>query len=90
MNKVELGELVAAKMGINKSDGIKAVETVFDEIGNVLADGEKINIAGFGKFEPHERAERTYRNPQTGEEIIKGKHITAKFSSFEALKSKLN
>lgn len=90
MNKVELGELVAAKLNINKTDGVKAVDVVFDEIGNALADGEKANIAGFGKFEPHKRNERTYRNPQTGEEILKEECIVPKFTAFDALKKKLN
>lgn len=34
-----------------------------------LAKGKKVQLVGFGTFEVRERAERTGRNPQTGEEM---------------------
>ncbi|MES9770976.1 HU family DNA-binding protein, partial [Priestia megaterium] len=41
----------------------------FETISNTLAKEEKIQLLGFGTFEVRERAERTGRNPQTGEEM---------------------
>lgn len=43
---------------------------MFETISNALAKEEKIQLVGFGTFEIRERAERTGRNPQTGEEMI--------------------
>ena len=36
---------------------------------DALANGEKVQLIGFGNFEVRERAARKGRNPQTGEEI---------------------
>ncbi|MBG9484722.1 DNA-binding protein, partial [Bacillus thuringiensis] len=42
---------------------------VVESITNTLAAGEKVQLIGFGTFEVRERAARTGRNPQTGEEM---------------------
>jgi DNA-binding protein HU-beta len=46
-----------------------AVETVVEAIDSVTKRGEKIVVRGFGTFERKQRAERTARNPKTGEPI---------------------
>lgn len=42
---------------------------MFETTSNTLVKEEKIQLVGFGTFEVRERAARTGRNPQTGEEI---------------------
>lgn len=69
MNKTELVSGVAEKAGITKKDAEKAVNAVFDVIGEALAQGDRIQLVGFGTFEVRERAARTGRNPRTGDEI---------------------
>ena len=69
MNKTELVNAVAERAELNKQDATKAVNALFETISNTLAKGEKIQLIGFGTFEVRERAARTGRNPQTGEEI---------------------
>lgn len=46
------------------------VETVVAAIDTVTKRGEKIVMRNFGTFERKHRAERTARNPKTGEPII--------------------
>lgn len=58
INKKALVEIVAEKMNRTKKDAAVAVDTVFEEITNVLAEGGKADIAGFGKFEVSERPAR--------------------------------
>ncbi|MFE4118540.1 HU family DNA-binding protein [Priestia sp. YIM B13448] len=70
MNKTELVDAVATKSELTKQDSKKAVDALFETISNTLAKEEKIQLVGFGTFEIRERAERTGRNPQTGEEMI--------------------
>lgn len=60
---------VAEKAGMSKKDAEKAVNAVFASVSDALANGEKVQLVGFGTFEVRERAARTGRNPQTGEEI---------------------
>ncbi len=43
------------------------VNTVFQSIKEALANGEKIEIRGFGSFRLRHRREREGRNPKTGE-----------------------
>ncbi|MBE5102282.1 MULTISPECIES: HU family DNA-binding protein [Priestia] len=69
MNKAELIDAVATKSDLTKQDSKKAVDALFETISNTLAEEEKIQLLGFGTFEVRERAERTGRNPQTGEEM---------------------
>jgi len=69
MNKAELIDAVATKSELTKQDSRKAVDALFETISNTLAKEEKIQLLGFGTFEVRERAERTGRNPQTGEEM---------------------
>jgi len=69
MKKAELIEAVASKSELTKQDAKKAVEALFETISTTLAKGEKVQLIGFGTFEVRERAERTGRNPQTGEEM---------------------
>ncbi|MGW9019344.1 HU family DNA-binding protein [Priestia megaterium] len=69
MKKAELIEAVASKSELTKQDAKKAVEALFETISTTLVKGEKVQLVGFGTFEVRERAERTGRIPQTGEEM---------------------
>ncbi|WP_280166061.1 HU family DNA-binding protein [Priestia aryabhattai] len=69
MKKAELIDAVSTKAELTKQDSKKAVDALFETISNTLAKEEKIQLIGFGTFEVRERAERTGRNPQTGEEM---------------------
>lgn len=68
-NKAELIEKVAAATELTKKDASKAVDAVLASIEESLANGEKVQLIGFGTFEVRERAARKGRNPQTNEEI---------------------
>ena len=68
-NKADLIEGVASKTELTKKDATAAVEALFDVVTETLADGERVQVIGFGSFEVRDRAARKGRNPQTGEEI---------------------
>ncbi|GAB1806092.1 MULTISPECIES: HU family DNA-binding protein [Priestia] len=70
MKKTELIDAVATKTELTKQDSKKAIDALFETISNTLSKEEKIQLLGFGTFEVRNRAERTGRNPQTGEEMI--------------------
>jgi DNA-binding protein HU-beta len=69
MNKTELVNAVVTQTELTKKDAANAVDALFETISNTLTKEEKIQLIGFGTFEVRERAARTGRNPQTGEEI---------------------
>ncbi len=86
MNKAELIAAVAEKAGFAKKDAEKAVTAVFAAIEEALARGDKVQLVGFGTFEVRERAARTGRNPQTGEEIQIAATRVPAFRAGKALK----
>ena len=69
MNKAELINAVAEKAGRSKTETETVVNATIDVIAGALADGDKVQLVGFGAFEVKSRAERTGRNPKTKEEI---------------------
>ncbi|MBQ6830214.1 MAG: HU family DNA-binding protein [Clostridia bacterium] len=69
MNKVKLVASVAEKAGLSKKDAEKAVAAVLDSVVEAVANGDKVQLIGFGTFELRVRAARTGRNPQTKQTI---------------------
>lgn len=86
LNKKLLADAVVAELGVTKKDATVAVETVFAEIAKTLADGGKVDISGFGKFEVTQRAARQGINPATKEKITIAASKSAKFKAAKALK----
>jgi len=79
VNKAELIDAVAARVGVDKRTADHAVETVIESITRAVAKGERVAIAGFGVFEKIERAARTARNPATGAVVKVKKTAVPKF-----------
>jgi integration host factor subunit beta len=59
---------------LTQKDAEIIVDTVFDSMIESLAQGERIEIRGFGSFAVKHRDDREGRNPKTGEPV----HIPAK------------
>jgi DNA-binding protein HU-beta len=64
MNKQELIEALAAKLGTGKSEAEKALQAFVEVITNSLRTGNEVNISGFGAFSVADRAARMGVNPQ--------------------------
>ncbi len=90
MNKAELVAAIADKASLSKKDAGAALEAFKDVVSEELKKGEKIQIIGFGTFEVSERAARTGRNPQTGEEMTIPASKAPKFKAGKALKDLVN
>ena len=68
MNKAELVEALAARLG-DKKTATAALDAVLQEVQNAVTKGDRVAITGFGVFEKRVRAARTARNPRTGEAV---------------------
>ena len=90
MTKADLINAIATKGEYSKKDAAKALDTVTSAISGALAEGEKVQLIGFGSFEVREREARDAKNPKTGEII----HVPAKkapaFKAGKALKDIVN
>ena len=90
MNKTELVSAIADKAELSKKDAEAALKAFTDVVTEELKKGEKIQLVGFGTFEVSERAARTGRNPQTGEEMTIPASKAPKFKAGKALKDLVN
>ncbi len=86
MNKTELIAAVAAKAEISKKDAEKAIVAALDTITDILKNGGKVQIIGFGTFETRKREARVGKNPQTGAEVQIPAANVPVFKSGKALK----
>ena len=96
MNKTQLTEQLAKRTGLNMKDARNAINALFSTapregiIASEVARGKRVQITGFGTFEPRKRKRRKGRNPQTGTIIdIPASKVPA-FSAGKALKDRVN
>lgn len=90
MNKTELVAAIAEKTDLSKKDAEAALKAFTEVIAEALKKGDKVQLVGFGTFEVSERAARTGRNPQTGEEMEIPASKAPKFKAGKALKDMVN
>ena len=90
MNKSEMADRLAARTGLSKAMAKEAVDGVFSAIGDALADGEEVRIAGVGTFGTRSRPARTGRNPRTGEAVSVLASTSPTFKAGRTLKDTVN
>ena len=90
MNKAEMADRLAARTGLNKAAARDAVDTMFATIGEGLADGDEVRIAGFGTFAARTRPARTGRNPRTGVAVSISASKSPSFKAGKALTDAVN
>ncbi len=69
MKKADFVRMVADRTGLQKKDTEATLDAMLDCIGDVLANGDKLNFIGFGVFEIKERPERTVRLPYASDSV---------------------
>ena len=68
----------------------RIVNTVFDEITNAMANGDRVELRGFGAFSVKRRDARVCRNPRTGASVdVEEKHVPF-FKTGKLLRDRLN
>jgi integration host factor subunit beta len=68
----------------------RIVSTIFDEIVEAMARGDRVELRGFGAFSVKRRDARTGRNPRTGEAVdVEEKHVPF-FKTGKLLRDRLN
>ena len=90
MTRQQLIDRLAMERGITKRKAKRIVETVFDYIGGAMAEGDRIEIRGFGSFKVKHYDTFIGRNPKTGEAVkVKPKTLPV-FKVGKALKERVN
>ncbi len=86
VNKKNMSERIAEEHNLTKKEAGDIVNKIFDMMSAALKEGNKVDIAGFGKFEVKERSAREGINPRTKEKItIPASHVPG-FKASKALK----
>ena len=73
-----------------QKDVERIVGTIFDEIINAMAAGDRVELRGFGAFSVKKRKARLGRNPRTGEAADVGEKHVAFFKTGKLLRDRLN
>ena len=91
MTKSELiAQLAAENPHLRQPDVELIVATIFDEITNALARGDRVELRGFGAFSAKRRDARTGRNPRTGAAVpVAGKAVPY-FKPGKELRERIN
>lgn len=79
MNKTDLVKVVAEKAEVSQAQAKVAVEAVVAAVKDALANGEAVQLVGFGTFAVVEKPAREGVNPATGEKITIAAKKVAKF-----------
>ena len=59
-----------------EKDAEVSVKVILGAIGQSLANGDRVEIRGFGSFDLNYRPPRTGRNPKSGERVdVPAKHV---------------
>jgi integration host factor subunit beta len=69
MNRSDLIDALKDKVALSRKDAIKVVDTFFDALKETLANGDRIEIRGFGSFSVKHYKPYVGRNPKTGDRI---------------------
>jgi len=69
MNRGQLIDVVAAATELPRTQVEATITATLAQVRGTVASGEKVQLPGFGTFEPRERGARTARNPSTGAQL---------------------
>ena len=91
MTKSELIQQIAdLNPHLYHRDVERIVTTIFEEIAEALARGDRVELRGFGAFSVKHRAARVGRNPRTGTAVNVAEKFTPFFKTGKQLRERLN
>ena len=91
MTKSELIEILSRRQPHLKAEDVDlAVKALLEMMGGALAQGDRIEIRGFGSFSLHYRPPRMGRNPKTGESAAINPRRVISFRASQIMKSRVH
>ena len=91
MIRSELIQIIADENPhLYQRDVERIVNTVFNEITEALAKGDRVELRGFGAFSVKRRDARIGRNPRTGETVQVESKAVPFFKTGKLLRDRLN
>jgi integration host factor subunit beta len=91
MIKSELVQRIADRNPhLYQRDVENIVNAILDEIVGALANGNRVELRGFGAFAVKKREGRVGRNPRTGASVTVDQKVVPAFKTGKELRLKLN
>ena len=91
MIKSELVQRISSSQPhLYKRDVENVVNAIFDTIAQAMAQGDRVELRGFGTFSVRKRAPRVGRNPRTGETVEVDSKAVPFFKTGKELRDRLN
>lgn len=91
MTKSELIQRIAElNPHLYHRDVERIVSTIFDEVADALARGDRVELRGFGAFSVKQRGARVGRNPRTGAAVQVAEKYIPFFKTGKQLRERLN
>ena len=91
MTKSELIQRIAElNPHLYHKDVERIVSTIFDEVGQALSRGDRVELRGFGAFSVKRRDARIGRNPRTGSAVAVTEKYIPFFKTGKQLRERLN
>jgi len=91
MTKSELIEQLSEQHEIlNKRDAETVINLIFGGMSDALAQGDRVEIRGFGSFSVRERKAREARNPKSGELVKIASRKTPFFKTGKELRERVD
>ena len=90
MNKQDLINKMAEEAGITKGQAHTALQAFEHGVTEALANGDSVQMVGFGTFSTTQRSARTARNPATGEAVQVPAKTAVKFKAGKGLAEAVN
>jgi DNA-binding protein HU-beta len=87
--KGDLVDRITELTGIPKTRVAMVYDTLFELMGEALAEGDKVSVPNFGTFQITEKPARKGRNPATGAEIDIAASKSVRFKAAKGLKDQL-
>jgi DNA-binding protein HU-beta len=90
MNKSDLEKYISKKYSITQKEAGNIIDMFTSSIMSALAEGNEIQLVGFGNFSVAEVAARAGRNPRTGEVLQIKAYKQPRFKVGQKLKDSVN
>jgi len=91
MTKSELIEIVSNRQEqITRYEAEVVINSVFQAIADALANGNRVELRGFGSFSIRERRDRMGRNPKTGESVYVPSKLVPHFKPGKELRERVD
>ena len=90
MTKADLADLIHEKLSCQKREAVGLLDLTLEILKEAIATEGHVKISGFGNFMVRQKADRTGRNPQTGETITISSRKVLAFKPCVILKNRIN